>query len=59
VIAAKIAETERKIAELRAFRENLTYYRERAAAGVPVDRTCKHASFCGCLEAVTEGGEKP
>jgi MerR family transcriptional regulator, copper efflux regulator len=62
VLEAKLAETERKLAELSAFRQNLLYYRERASAltgGVlPTDRYYENVSFCGCLEAVTEGGEK-
>jgi MerR family mercuric resistance operon transcriptional regulator len=62
VLEAKLKETERKMAELSAFRQNLLYYRERASAlsgGVlPTDRYFKDVSFCGCLEAVTEGGEK-
>jgi hypothetical protein len=62
VLRAKLEETERKMAELRAFRQNLLYYQERAIAlsdGVPTDRYCEDVSFCGCLEAVTgrEGGE--
>jgi DNA-binding transcriptional MerR regulator len=62
VLEAKLAETERKLAELSAFRENLVYYRDRAEelkGRVPTDRYCVDVSFCGCLEAVTgEGGEK-
>jgi DNA-binding transcriptional MerR regulator len=62
VLEAKLAEMERKMVELSAFRQNLLYYRERASAlsGVlPTDRYCEDVSFCGCLEAVTgEGGEK-
>jgi DNA-binding transcriptional MerR regulator len=63
VLDAKLEETERKIAELSAFRQNLLYYRQQAAElreRLPVERTCKEASFCGCLEAVTgaEGGER-
>jgi DNA-binding transcriptional MerR regulator len=58
---AKLEETERKLAELSAFRDSLLYYRERAAElreGIPVESTCEDVSFCGCLEAVTgEGGE--
>lgn len=60
VLAEKLAETERKIAELSAFREGLLYYRERTDSlkgRVPPERYCKDASFCGCLEAVTKGGE--
>jgi DNA-binding transcriptional MerR regulator len=62
VLDAKLRETERKIGELSAFRENLLYYRQRTEDlkdCVPVDRYCEDVSFCGCLEAVTEGGEKP
>jgi DNA-binding transcriptional MerR regulator len=62
VLDAKLEETERKMAELTAFRQNLLYYRERAEDlkdRVPTDRYCEDVSFCGCLEAVTEGGEKP
>jgi DNA-binding transcriptional MerR regulator len=60
VLEAKLEETDRKMAELTAFRQNLLYYRKRASAlsgGVlPTDRYCEDVSFCGCLEAVTEGG---
>jgi len=61
VLEAKLEETERKMEELSAFRENLLYYRQRAEdlkECVPTDRYCEDVSFCGCLEAVTEGGEK-
>src|SRR5215211_3638476 len=63
VLEAKLEETERKMAELAAFRQNLIYYRTRASAlseGVlPTDRYCEEVSFCGCLDAVIgEGGEK-
>jgi DNA-binding transcriptional MerR regulator len=60
VLDAKLAEVDRKMGELTAFRENLLYYRRRASEGVPVDRTCgDDASFCGCLEVVTgKGGEQ-
>jgi DNA-binding transcriptional MerR regulator len=63
LLEAKLEETERKLAELSAFRQNLLYYRKRASAlsdGVlPTDRYCEDVSFCGCLEAVTgEGGEE-
>jgi len=61
VLEAKLEETERKMAELAAFRRNLLYYRERAEElreGLPLETTCEDVSFCGCLEAVTEGGEE-
>jgi hypothetical protein len=62
VLEEKLRVTERKIAELSAFKESLRYYRERAAelsGDVLIDQTCEDVSFCGCLEAVTrEGGEK-
>jgi DNA-binding transcriptional MerR regulator len=61
VLRAKLEETERKMAELTAFRQNLLYYRDRASAltgGLPTDRYCEDVSFCRCLEAVTgKGGE--
>jgi MerR family mercuric resistance operon transcriptional regulator len=62
VLEAKLEETERKMAELAGFRQNLLYYRERAEElreGMPLEITCEDVSFCGCLEAVTEGGEGP
>jgi DNA-binding transcriptional MerR regulator len=63
VLETKLKETERKMVELSAFRQNLLYYRERASAllggMLPTDRYCEDVSFCGCLEAVTgEGGVK-
>jgi DNA-binding transcriptional MerR regulator len=61
VLETKLEETERKMAELTAFRQNLLYYRERAEDlrdCLPTDHYCEDVSFCGCLEAVTgEGGE--
>jgi DNA-binding transcriptional MerR regulator len=60
VLRAKLEETERKMDELSAFRQNLLYYRNRAEElreGMPLELTCEDVSFCGCLEAVTEGGE--
>jgi DNA-binding transcriptional MerR regulator len=61
VLEAKLEKTERKMAELAAFRRNLLYYRERAGElreGMSLEITCEDVSFCGCLEAVTEGGEE-
>jgi DNA-binding transcriptional MerR regulator len=62
VLRAKLEETDRKMAELAGFRQNLFYYRERAEDlkdRMPTNRYCEDVSFCGCLEAVTdpEGGE--
>jgi MerR family copper efflux transcriptional regulator len=61
VLEVKLLETERKMAELTAFRQNLLYYRERAEDlrdCLPTERYCEDVSFCGCLEAVTgQGGE--
>jgi MerR family copper efflux transcriptional regulator len=60
VLEAKLEETERKLTELSAFRQNLLYYRERAFAPsdgeLPTDRYCEDVSFCGCLGAVTGKG---
>lgn len=66
ILEEKLNETERKIAELYAFREGLLYYRERAKflkGRALAEHHCKDASFCACLEAVTEpetdeGGEE-
>jgi MerR family mercuric resistance operon transcriptional regulator len=63
VLETKLKETECKMVELSAFRQNLLYYRERASAllggMLPTDRYCEDVSFCGYLEAVTgEGGVK-
>jgi DNA-binding transcriptional MerR regulator len=61
VLTEKLRETERKIAELSAFKNNLLYYHRRTEElreGMPVEITCEDVSFCGCLEAVTERGEK-
>jgi len=60
VLTEKLRETDREIAELSAFRNNLLYYRRRAEelrGEMPVEITCEDVSFCRCLEAVTEGGE--
>jgi MerR family Zn(II)-responsive transcriptional regulator of zntA len=61
VLDEKLQTTERKMAELGAFRDSLLYYRKRAAelnGSVPIDSTCESVSFCGCLDAVTtKGGE--
>jgi hypothetical protein len=58
---AKLRETEQKMEELSAFRENLLYYRQRdedLKDCVPTGRYCEDVSFCGCLDAVTGGGER-
>lgn len=56
VLEEKLLETERKMAELAAFRENLLYYRGRLSR-IDLAQSCgEEASFCGCLEAAT-GGE--
>lgn len=53
VLEEKLLETERKMAELAAFRENLLYYRGQLS-GIDPARSCgEEASFCGCLEATT------
>ncbi len=57
VLEAKLEEIERRMAELAKLRESLLYYRERAFETDPVENCGRGegASFCGCLEAVTEG----
>ena len=53
VLDAKVDETEQRIAELIAFRENLLYYRTRLYDADPEDICGEEMSFCSCLEAVT------
>ncbi|MDP9440282.1 MAG: MerR family transcriptional regulator [Actinomycetota bacterium] len=56
ILEEKLEETERRMGELSAFRENLLYYRERLAEADPVEGCEIKTSFCGCLEAATGGG---
>lgn len=55
----KLEETERRLAELRNFRENLLEYRERVAmAGEQGACRCSkrgEGEFCGCVTAAVEG----
>ncbi len=57
VLEAKLEDTKRRMSELAKLRESLLYYRERAFETDPVENCGRGegASFCGCLEAVTEG----
>ncbi len=55
VLEEKLEETECKMGELAAFKENLLYYRERLAEADPEESCDLETSFCGCLEATTEG----
>lgn len=58
LLQEKVEETERRMEELGAFRENLLYY-QRRISGTDPERSCgAEASFCGCLESVTAKGEK-
>lgn len=57
VLDSRLRETERRMAELAEFREGLLYYKERLLETDPV-QSCDSgngASFCGCLDSVTEG----
>ena len=56
ILEEKLEETERKIGELAAFKENLLYYRERLAEADPEESCDLETSFCGCIEAATGGG---
>ncbi len=56
VLEEKLEETERKMGELAAFKENLLYYRERVAEADPGESCDLETSFCGCLEAATGEG---
>lgn len=59
----KLEETERKMEELRAFRESLLEYQERAA-GAEARGACScggrgEGEFCGCVTAATDGVAPP
>ncbi len=63
LLERSLAETERKIEELRAFRESLLKYRERAEE-VETQGACRcgeldNSEFCGCVTAATEGVTPP
>lgn len=63
LLSRSLEETERKIEELRAFRESLLRYRERAAEAEAVG-ACRcgergESEFCGCVTAATEGVVPP
>ncbi len=63
LLELKLEETERKLEELRAFREGLLEYRERAATAEALG-ACRCAErgkgeFCGCVAAATEGVTPP
>lgn len=52
LLADKLDETERRMRELAAFRENLLYYQSQLAATEPKELCGDGASFCGCLDGV-------
>ena len=63
LLEQKLEETERRLEELRAFRESLLEYRERAATA-EAQGMCRCAErgkqeFCGCVTATTEGVTPP
>ncbi|WP_053057853.1 MerR family transcriptional regulator [Rubrobacter aplysinae] len=49
----KLRETERKMEELSAFKENLLYYERQLSETGPAELCGEEASFCGCVDAVT------
>ncbi len=61
LLERSLRENERKMEELRAFRESLLEYRERAAeAGARGACRCGErgeGEFCGCVTAATEGAK--
>ncbi len=63
LLERSLRETERKIEELRAFRESLLECRDRAAeAGARGVCRCgerREGEFCGCVAAATDGVEPP
>ncbi len=63
LLERSLAETERKIDELRAFQESLLKYRERAAEA-ETQGACRcgeleNSEFCVCVTAATEGVPAP
>ncbi len=63
LLELKLEETERRLEELRAFRDSLLEYRERAATAETLG-ACRCAErgegeFCGCITAATEGVRPP
>ncbi len=63
LLERSLEETERKIEELRAFRESLLEYRDRAAEA-EAQGACRcgvrgESEFCGCVTAATDGVEPP
>jgi DNA-binding transcriptional MerR regulator len=63
LLERSLEETERKIEELRAFRESLLEYREQAAESEALGAcrcgTREDGEFCGCVTATTEGIASP
>lgn len=59
ILEEKLDETERKMAELSAFKENLLYYRRQLSENEPTESCSVEASFCGCIETVTGRDETP
>jgi DNA-binding transcriptional MerR regulator len=61
LLDSKLEETERELEELRAFRESLLEYRERAATEQSLCRCGElgEKEFCGCVAATTEGVTPP
>ncbi len=63
LLERSLRETERKMEEMRAFRESLLEYRGQAAeAGARGACRCGErgeGGFCGCVAAATEGVEPP
>ncbi len=57
VMEEKLEETDRKMAELAAFKENLLYYQVRLSEANPAESCGVEASFCGCMDAVTGNEE--
>jgi DNA-binding transcriptional MerR regulator len=63
LLEKKLEETERRMGELRAFRESLLEYREQAT-GAEDRGLCRcaergEAEFCGCVTVATEGVTPP
>ena len=53
LLEEKLVETERRMAELAAFKENLLYYQRRITGSTPEELCGEKTSFCGCVDRVT------
>ena len=54
LLGEKIRETDQRMAELAAVKENLLYYQRRLTETGPEELCGDETSFCGCIDGVTK-----